>query len=399
MIFGAILTALYIPGIPGCALQSRWDYLAIALPLMMLVGKSEPFRLTALHLLGALFVLWSAISLAWTSNLMDGAGELIELIILAMAFLYGARLENLDPIIKGMAIGLIPSAIVAVIQCFWLPDVVFRTSNTMSGLFVNGNTLGMVAALVLVGLFAGVVKWRHAGLKPHALSGSTPDARTIVLCVAPAVCLLLSQSRSALVALSLVVVAPALVRRKRWLTVGIALVAGAAGAIWMVRSGWHMSTVTERIGTWRDVLPALTWRGHGLGSLWTDYAFLNTTYDTAETRPEHLHNDWLEIVFELGLPGSLLCAGLVIAACRSRGDSTARSILAALAIGACAFFPLHLPVTGFLAALCLGHISRSGHDLRYMLARRRVRLLARENEPRCGDGHIVGQGSRSRFPA
>jgi len=113
-------------------------------------------------------------------------------------------------------------------------------------------------------------------------------------------------------------------------------------------AGWAMATSPssqDRLQMWADVLPHLTWAGHGLGSFFSQFPFY-ASMDTMKLRPEHLHNDWLEFVFETGAGAVLLLAFLWC--CRS-------IVLAALVGMACFGFPLHVAVTAVLGGIVAGH--------------------------------------------
>ena len=152
MIFGFLLTALYVPGIAGAATTPKWALLAVALPVLLLMRGDSPRKFTLSHLFGLGFVAWAAVSLIWTPNRLDGMGELIKLVILTQVFLLGARMEphHLSSLLCGLAIGLLPSAAVVLIQT-WQPDIVLHATPN-SGLFVNSGSLAEIAALVMIGL-------------------------------------------------------------------------------------------------------------------------------------------------------------------------------------------------------------------------------------------------------
>ena len=78
MLFGFLLTVLYVPGIAGAATTPRWAVLGIVLPWFLF----KPGRLTIVHVWGALFCLWAALSLTWTPNYWDGLCELLKLFLM-----------------------------------------------------------------------------------------------------------------------------------------------------------------------------------------------------------------------------------------------------------------------------------------------------------------------------
>lgn len=376
MVIGFLLTAIFIPDFSGAATIPKWAVLAVGLPLLLLLD-SKPGKFTALHLLGSLFLAWSALSIAWTPNRFDGFGELAKLFILAQAFIYGSRLESLSPVIKGMALGLIPSSIVVLLQIPYPLMVAHATS--ASGLFINSGSLAEITALVLIGLSFGVGSKHWMVLAPL---------------ISP--CFILPESRGACLAL----VTGATVwlwSRSRRHALGLILIACIAGAV-SLYLGFRFQSAMDRLAMWSEVLPALTWAGHGLGSFWTDYAPLSTTYDIFVERPEHLHNDWLEAIFEGGLPAFVLSAGIV-ALCAWSPSNQARTILFALGAEALVGFPLHNPCTAFMAALCLGHLARERAALFALHDNGRSQLHESGNRPERRQHDRRGAGKRKLVSA
>jgi O-antigen ligase len=357
MILGFLLTALYWPGLAGAATIPKWGLLAVALPLVILKSRNEYNRFTLVHLFGALFILWSAISLIWTPNRLDGLGELIKLVILAQAFVYGSRLDSLRPILIGMACGLILSSAMVLIQLVY-PDVVLH-STIHSGLFINSGALGEIAALVFIGVAYGIGNIRDGLRKWNCI---------LLVCLAPSI--LLPQSRGSWLALIAAFTFWLWSKSKISALVLVALT--AISFTYSLHIGFHVASVEQRLGLYQDAIHGLTWLGHGIGSFWTDYAPLSNTVDIFLERPEHLHNDWLEVIFEQGAIGALaiglLWAWRGIACYRGRptvGDYICLGFVSEAIVG----FPLHNPCTAFLAALCLGHLARDGASIRDLLYR------------------------------
>lgn len=387
MIFGFLLTSLYVPGIAGAATTPRWALLAVGLPLMLwyhssvrgggkkhfhaggsgAVSVTSPedsaqirqikwgagvatsprtFRkLTWIHLWGSAFIFWSATSLLWAPNRLESFGELIKLLVLAQAFMLGTRISSLSPILIGMAIGLVISSIIAGAQLFW-PSIVQYNTVYPAGLFINSGSLAEISALVLVGVLFYRSWWLAAGLLPSVA---------------------LTVSRGAWLALG--VAGIIWLWGKSKLSASAVMLLCAVVLAYSFHTSFHISSVVQRIGLWSDAATGLTWLGHGIGSFYTEFAYLSGTVDTFIERPEHLHNDWLEIAFELGAVGVVLVAAMGIIACAAgrRGSSASLLVLAGFAAESSVGFPLHVPCTAFLAALCLGHLARDRADIRDML--------------------------------
>jgi len=122
------------------------------------------------------------------------------------------------------------------------------------------------------------------------------------------------------------------------------------------------ATVLERWTIWSETFPALTFKGYGVGSYYFLYPFLTGAFDTTLARPEHPHNELMEIWFELGIIGTFIYVCLVAAAFRS-ADSVSRCILVAFVTIGMFAFPSHVPFTAFLGAVILGHAVRLGQPI------------------------------------
>lgn len=122
------------------------------------------------------------------------------------------------------------------------------------------------------------------------------------------------------------------------------------------------SSVMERWTIWTETFPALTFKGYGIGSYYFLFPFLTSVIDTSISRPEHPHNELLEIWFELGFIGTFLYICMVAAAYRM-ADNVSRCILVAFVTIGMFAFPSHVPFTAFLGALVLGHATRLGPSI------------------------------------
>ena len=389
MILGFLLTALYVPGISGAATTPRWGLLAIGIPLLLLNRGGGKF--TLVHLFGALFLAWSAVSIAWSPNQLDSFNQLILWVILAQAFVYGSQLEDLSPTFRGMAYGLLLSSVVIIIS-IWLPDFVLHYT-PYAGLFINSGSLAEITALVLIGLL-----YDGRGLVGRAavpgIRGWNWHGISIALGLLP--CIILPESRGAW--LALVAAFTALLWFKSKLSALVLVALTALCITYSFHIGFHTESVIQRLGMWHDAIGALTWRGHGLGSLWTDYPPLASAIDIYKERPEHLHNDFLEVMFEIGPIGFAGMLALVCG-CIWNTSGTARLVFAGLFAESLVGFPLHMPCTGFVAALCLGHLARSRADIRDILRSRRILLCPSVASDRCRANDNYGSEGGGGVPA
>lgn len=109
--------------------------------------------------------------------------------------------------------------------------------------------------------------------------------------------------------------------------------------------------VMARMGVWQDTLNHLTLLGSGFGSFFEAYWTWPVHTNLTLVRPTHAYNDFLELVFELGLGAIFLW--LFLALLLDRGISLIIWAFFALTL---TYFPLSLPVLGHLFAFTLGSI-------------------------------------------
>lgn len=304
------LTVLVWPPFYSAATAPRWALLAIVVPALLMIRPRE-------HRWGAVAVLAiAAVSLLWTSNVFNGLDILFKFSLLAGVFAL-VRTEDSPKVLAGMGWGLAFNALVLGFQ-------MFGSGST----FINPNFLAEAAAPVLVGLLC---------------------LRQYLLACAPAACLALTGARGPLLAVSAAAFAW-LWGRSRAAAV-LLLLAIAAAVLAMLATGYRLESVAIRIAVWRDALGALTFFGHGLGSVYTDFPGTN-----------HLHNDALELIYELGI-GSIAFFAVIVIAFQAKMH-TERLVLLTILVEGCFGFPLHLPTTGFLLAVMAGVLCHARDALR-----------------------------------
>ena len=308
---GFTLATLYVPWFFSAADVPRWAALAVVLSIAFATLDPRPW--TAARFIGAVFVAWMAMTVLWAHSAHDAIGGVAKMLMVAAAFEIGARLKSVTPIAVGVAAGLFLSAVTSV----WAGH----------GLFDNPNHMGEAAALTIAAV------------------------PVMVILAGPA--LIISGSKAGFVALAAIVALHLEGKARR--LIGIVLLA-AIGAIAVTGSG------QERIAIWHDALMQLQIFGHGIESVWTA---LPRDWFSADTQPEHLHNDWLEIAYAGGLPAIALAVGFVL-------FLPLNGAILAFYIIACFNFPLHEPVTAVLFALYAGHADRGGERLRSVFDRWRM---------------------------
>lgn len=384
-----VLNVLYIPGIIGAGTSGRWAFAGVILPILLSFGsaasrrqrgegfgwaphragyrhesaaipvvpwmgeyqssktdktddgRERPPTFTSAHALGLLFIWYAALTIGW-SHKLDGLDALIKLIVIAEAFWLGSKLDDLRPIIIGFGLGI------------WVNSAVYlfgidvsHASLGPAGLFVNSNAMGWIAGLVLVAVCAHRLWWLVPGILPAFIMA---QCRGAFVAVAGAfVVWVWSKSKLTAIGISASVLA------------GVGALAGG-------------TSVIDRMEMLSAVVHHLSWMGSGLGSFYTLYPLLHPGTEVMNIRPEHLHNDWLEIAFETGSIG-FACAMLFVGITRS-------ITLAALFITACFGFPLHMAATAVLGGIVAGHAVRHRRSVWGDIAAWRISLRAWSNKAR-----------------
>lgn len=315
--------AAYWPGMPEAVQVAKWAVIA-ASPLMLLWLRP---RWSIIHTLAVLLIAWAAFTLLWAPSLPHAADALCKMALGFVLFVIGYETDDLERFWIGCALGLMPSALIAIAQACGI-FIIEDAWSLPPGLFGNPNLMGEFAALVLIGLaLQGAWVWM-----PTALTA-----------------LVLAQARGAFLA----VIATTMIAKPR---LGAALVIVLAlGVTFSVqRNLASTDSLRERMTIWRDAGSALTPIGSGIGSF-------ETVMRAHTSRPtkivQHAHNDALELAIELGIPGIVLAAMLLLLIA-GRARNAERLVLAALAIEAMFGFPLHNPGTVFIGAVVAGHAAR-----------------------------------------
>ena len=324
--FGLLAALAFIPWIAGGGTSPKWAVLAIA--PWLLIDDTTP-RLSKEMLLLLALVAWCALTILWAPNKYDAFGELFQLGIAAGVYILGSTVRDGKPYYLGFACGVLVAT-----PFDWFGVHIFGS---------NSDILGEAAAVAII----GCVCVEAFGL---AFFSFAP--------------LIWSGSRAAFLGLGICAVLYA-ARRTSWRNriLFVALPAAVATAC-LVVLGSHASNI-ERLNIWQDTLAGLTFWGHGLGSYWDMFPHFASRIDVLvaeQTRPDHAHNDLLELIFETGAIGGLLALAIVATVFSS--SSPERYIVICVFVMAFVGFSLHLPATLGMAAFALGRINRSG-DLQH----------------------------------
>lgn len=318
---GLIATASYVPGYLGASVPMQWVLFSCLLPLgLWRTYAGDP--IIPLWALGA-----GALSVLWAPNGWDGLYGLWLLALWALAFHLGTATADFTALWKGMAVGLYLSSVVAIAQAFRLSPLEAAAGNP-GGLLFNSTLLGATCAIVLVALWSKGLFWWIHGLIPA---------------------LVLSGSRGAFATLAVVFIA----RYVHWTIAGLMVCLGAA-LLALAPSG----SDTLRLITWGTAIPHLDVFGNGLGSF-TTFLF---GYEGRIYHPERMHNDYLQLVFELGLL-AIPFFGIYAIALSQRASAEWPIFLCFATMGLF-YFPLWAPSTALVGCLVAGRLFADWHHNR-----------------------------------
>jgi hypothetical protein len=360
---GGLIALAYLPGAVAPAHTLRWAILSVMVPLVLVLlpRHSSPARLTAGHWMTVTLLAYALVSISWAPSLTEALNGWWQLALFCGCILAGslAKTRSLETTYRVFALGLLPSAFVALLQASHLPtwgiEKALDDMEYSTGLFMSSQLYGEIGALGFVlapvggitqlALLAGVVlSGSRAALLAVALTGAILYARTLregklpgarlgVMCgalgIAAGIFLALAKTSS---------------------------VMGSAEA----QLGGGLSRVSGlRWPLWMDTIGALTTFGHGVGSYFVEMPRYVQAYPVSFIgRPEFAENEFLNFAFELGAPGALLLAGIFALALFGRAGPKPRLAVLALLVVSCLGFPLHMPATVFLGGLVLGHCLR-----------------------------------------
>ena len=328
-----IIAASFWPGQAGAAEASRWGSFAVVVPLALFAIPQ--IRLGMVHVVGALFLGYAALSLLWTTVPYDGYDELIQLGLIGLAFLIGYERHNTAPVFYGLALGLCLSSVIVLLQWRGIEPVIGIDDSAPAGLFVNPNMLGEISALTLIGVAFTEQWWLGAGILP-----------SLAFC----------QSRAAFIAIGVAALIYVIRRFRLYALLAMPLLAGltyiAAPDKWFI-SG----TLDIRETMWRDTLDGLRVFGNGVGSFYSTFPEYATRFDTIAAQPSHAHNDLLEIAFTLGIPGVVLFVAFLVMIAVGANERD-RYVLVGLSLIGLVGFPLYTPATAFVFGIVAGSGAR-----------------------------------------
>lgn len=257
-------------------------------------------------LFGLLFFFYAAASLIWSYD-SEGVYALIKFFILLNAFIVGLCLISLKQLFEGLALGISVSSLFVLI-------------GYPGGLFINYNTLAETTVLVLIGVWIYKLWWFIPGLLPSLFVGR----RAVILTLS-------------------VIFSIWLWRKSKFLSIYVLLF-----AICLIYLYYNDASTFDRLNAWKYTFGEVNLLGHGLGS------FAINGYYNLNSRAIFVHNDLLQIAFELGLIGVILIVCFFIAVLQIKCDE--RYIVFAFIIISFFSFPLYLPVSSFITFTVCGYI-------------------------------------------
>lgn len=325
ILFGFILSVAYVPGWTGAYIPTGWAVLSLVLAFTLW----RPAPIGPLHWVGLLFVAYAFISTLYTVSRPEAGWQLWQIVIMALAFRWGSslgRVWTMRELYTGLAVGIWVSTAVGVAQALGYQPVLYNEGGVSpTGLFYNSVTFGEVSALVAVCL-------------------ASEGAWLLALSLLPAIALAHSRGSWLMLGLMALIV----VSRRTW----PALVAIVLCAGFLL---WHPGdSDTMRLNLWSHAFSGLTFFGHGAGSFASLY-FVQPS--GALFHPIYVHNDYLDLVYQFGLGAAALLWVLITLAWKERYEPEWYPFIA-VGILALYSFPLQMPLTCFLFAICAGRLSR-----------------------------------------
>jgi hypothetical protein len=346
-LFGFALMAAYWPGISGVATTPRWIVGALLSVWLFFAPK---VRFTPAHWTSLVLIGWLLLSLIWSEGRLDGIDCAFKLAVIASAFAIGSTLTDLRPLVIGASFGIFLSSMVVLMQ--WTGwNGIETLDGGYGGLFFNPGRLAGAASLVLV----GVVACRLWVLVPVLLPS-----------------LLLTNSRAAWIAvvagILVLTIKPVMWRKVPAVQALLALplVFAIVGALIVVLLRGFDGSTGEHFNLWRDTIAGLTVYGHGLGSFWESFPTHAHYFDLANSRPDHPHNEWLDLAWSGGAGGLALGVLFSVFVWRSSGHAM-RAVLAALGVLSLFASPFHDPATVLMGSCCAGFLVGRGADVRNLV--------------------------------
>ncbi len=343
-----LAAVLYWDGFVLASNTPRFLVLSVLIPLM---AANAGVRWTNAHTLCALWMMALAVSLFWTIAFYDGLDMLWMFLLWGGAFYVGSGTRDLEPAHLAFSAGVAISGFVAAIQLGGDPLVLM--TSPPAGLFVNKNFMAEAAVMAIAGLICCRSPLRWVLMPAVIAAWALPLAKgPLVAGIAVVGVMVLFRSRL------------------RWTMAAVCGIALAGALIVgfstdLVIRLYNPASLSNRWIIYKPLIEGLTWFGHGVGSFEAVFPGLMEADGLRPflRSPDRAHNDVLSLAHDIGVLIALPAA-LMLHALRNRmkwGSELDIAFLPLAAFAACGLvgFPLYNPATGFLAALCLGHLCRA----------------------------------------
>lgn len=360
--FAFMLAVFYLPGVMNASVVPKFTLLSLVLPLLLFFTR-RPTNTPINWLLLGLITL-GFLSLTWAMSKPEVVPGLWELVMFAGCIYLGQAITGHTFIktLRYFSYGLIPTVIVMLGQHYlnW-GSFIGMIDGVPSGLFVNGRLTGETLALGAAAMLPENMALAGLYLLFAIVAGSRNGE--IALFVASGVYFWRFQTlRTVLWTYLLSMVAISTV-------IYTTLYRGCEGLYCTVNA-----LGSGRVDLWRDTIGGLTWLGRGIGNYYVAFPEMAQIWTPlAPARPEQAHNDFLQMFFELGVPGGLLFVAIFVyslttrasysgVVCKDEAQARVRALLVAAAFASeCLFgFQFHLPCGLFIGGLALGFCARSG---------------------------------------
>lgn len=269
-----------------------------------------------------IFAYYALASVFWSQG--DQLLSAVQLLSLIVCFLLGLWSKWARVVWIVVASILALNTAIAFAQWHYLIDMQIRSA----GVIGNQNYAGAALALAIAASLAYRIWW----FVPIGGYG-----------------VWLSQSRTAVLALGVTAFAWFYQRYKATAIVSLLL---TVPLIVIIKDDLGNSLWT-RIGIWQDTLNHLTIFGKGWGSFLASYQSWPIHTNMTMEIPPHAYNDFLELVFELGIGSLPLWLALILSA--EHANERDWLILACFFVLSLTYFPLSIPVVAQLFVFTLGH--------------------------------------------
>lgn len=339
-----LLPLMHIPAFAAPATSSKWIFLSAVIPLIL---ACREFEITRAHKIGAVFIVWCAVTLFWAVSLPDGLMRLWQFCLMGGVFCLGSSLsmQQWRRCLTAFSLGVCINIILASVQLMgW--DGVKVVTHDPAGLFVNANYLGEAAVAALgVGAYL-----------PHIV---------VLLVIGVA----LSSSKGAVIGLTAVALIH-LWRSHKIAAVWVGLICVTGASLYAANLGLNHPDIKPRLILFVNSLVSIDLWGFGVGSYWSAFPLFHdavieshvSVYNFA-IRPRTAHNDMLTLGVEVGAIGLGLFLWFIREVLRRYEIAAFTVVVSVLALGLFSF-PLFTPTTAFIGALAAGFLCRGGHHIR-----------------------------------